>query len=205
MEIKMYSTEETINILLNSNKSICRFGDGELNMILNKNYNIGFQRNNEKLVDKLKSILINNPCDNILVSVCHLDKPNILSKEKIESIKKLIIKNNSNYTFGSSNITRVFKYVENFKNIWNEKDIIIVEGEYTRSGINNDLFNNTRSIKRIICPPINAFDKYHDIYNYLINNIDKNSLILCALGPTATVLSYELSEKGLKIPVVSVI
>ncbi len=196
-DIKTYTGEETIEILINSNKSICRFGDGELKIISDENYNIGFQKNNKDLRSRLKSILLDKPNDNILVSVVFLSQPNnLINEERRSFIKEIIKKNNSDYIFGAANITRSLKYIPYFKKIWNEKDIVIIEGEHTRSGIGNDLFENSNSIKRIICPSTNAFNKYNEIYDYTINNISKDKIILCSLGPTATVLSYDLSKLG---------
>jgi len=77
----------------------------------------------------------------------------------------------------------------------NNKDIVIIEGEQSRLGIGNDLFDNSRSIQRIICPSENAFELYDEIFNEALK-IDKNKLILIALGPTATVLAYDLYKYG---------
>ena len=71
------------------------------------------------------------------------------------------------------------------------RDILIIEGEKTRFGIGNDLLNNSKSIKRILCPINNAFNKYDKILNSALK-FDKNVLILIALGPTASVLAYDL-------------
>lgn len=198
--IKNYNTDETMEILLNTNKSICRFGDGELKIIYDPNYNIGFQKNNDILRNRLTSILKDKPNDNILVSVVYLEKPNVLiDEEKRNYILKIVNENNYDYKFGAANVTRSVKYIETFKKIWNAKDIIIIEGEYTRSGVGNDLFNNSNSVNRIICPAVNAFDRYNDIYDYIINNISNDHLLLCSLGPTATVLSYDLSKSGYRV------
>ena len=79
--------------------------------------------------------------------------------------------------------------------IWEQRDIVFIEGEKSRLGVGNDLFANTHSIKRILCPPRNAFDKYNTILSEA-TKLDKNSLILVALGPTATVLAYDLHKLG---------
>ena len=47
----------------------------------------------------------------------------------------------------------------------------------------------------IICPSENAFEIYDKIYNEALK-IDKNKLVLLALGPTATVLAYDLFKAG---------
>ena len=86
-------------------------------------------------------------------------------------------------------------YFQFIKNIWKDKDIVIIEGEESRLGIGNDLFNNASSIERILAPKRDAFDKYSKILNEA-KKLDKNKLILLALGPTATVLAYDLSKLG---------
>ena len=114
---------------------------------------------------------------------------------------------NNNKTYYYSGITRFYflgknkttiqKYVNQFKKIWNNRNILIIEGDKTRLGFGNDLFNNAKSIKRIICPAENAFDVYKKILNYVTNlNIDKETLILISLGPTATVLAHDFVNLG---------
>ena len=71
----------------------------------------------------------------------------------------------------------------------------MVEGETTKNGIGNDLFDNTRSIKRIICPAKNSFRVYRKILNAILK-VDKSYLVLISLGPTAAVLACDLSKLG---------
>ncbi len=49
-----------------------------------------------------------------------------------------------------------------------------------------------RSVKRILCPSKNAFNKYAEILSAASDQV-KDSLFLLAFGPTATVLSYDLA------------
>ena len=81
------------------------------------------------------------------------------------------------------------------KKIWEQKDILIIEGEFSRLGIGNNLFDNTKSIKRIICPAFNAFKVYNKILKF-IKSLKEKRLILIALGPTATILAYDLFKLG---------
>ena len=90
-----------------------------------------------------------------------------------------------------------------FKTIWNNRNILTIEGDKTRLGFQNNLFDNAKSIKRIICPAENAFKVYKKLFNYIINlNIDKDTLILISLGPTATILTYDIIKYGLKNQVI---
>lgn len=82
-----------------------------------------------------------------------------------------------------------------WQKIWNEKELLIIEGEGSRLGVGNDLFYNVKSIERIICPSKNAFEKYEEILS-TAKCYSKNKLVLIALGMTATVLAYDLSKCG---------
>lgn len=54
--------------------------------------------------------------------------------------------------------TKCNYYFEMIKKLWNEKDIIIIEGYGSRLGVGNDLFNGAKSVCRILCPPKNAYE-----------------------------------------------
>ena len=75
--------------------------------------------------------------------------------------------------------------------------MLIVEGAGSRLGYGNDLFANSRSIQRIICPAENAYCKYEEIFDTTIKYAN-GKLVLIALGMTATVLSYDLAMKGFR-------
>lgn len=88
------------------------------------------------------------------------------------------------------------KYFEDFKKVYADKDIIFVEGEASRLGYKNDLFSSAKSIRRIICPAKNAFDKYDEIFATCKKYATQNTIFIIALGPTATILAYDLAASG---------
>jgi len=87
------------------------------------------------------------------------------------------------------------KYIKQLKKIWDKKEVLIIEGRQSRLGIGNDLFDNMKSIQRIICPKENSFNIYDKIIKEVLK-VSKKRLILIALGPTATILSYDLYKLG---------
>ena len=210
---KIASPEETISKLINDKCSISRFGDGEFDMI--NGIGMKYQKFDENLAKRLKEVLnsnekrlligINNVID-LEYSKNYNDFANNFWKKWLHDNKfillKMIFKNKQYY---SSNITRFYidykdktkvrDYVKKLQNIWDNEEIIIVEGKYSRLGVGNDLFENTKNISRIICPEKDAFDVYNLILKE-VNKIDKSKLILLALGPTATVLAYDLYKMG---------
>ena len=210
---KIASPDETIDKLINDKCSISRFGDGEFDMICG--VGMKYQKYNKELAKRLKQVLdsnekglligINNVID-LEYSEKYNDFANNFWKGWLHDNKfkllKLLSKNKQYY---SSNITRFYidykdkswvgDYVKSLKRIWDNQDVVIVEGEYSRLGVGNDLFDNMKSIQRIICPSENAFEIYDKILNEILK-IDKNKMIMLALGPTATVLAYDLFKAG---------
>lgn len=204
-------TDETLDKIINDKCSVSRFGDGEFSLIYGEN--LKFQPANKEISEKLKEILNSNK-ENHIVCI-----PNVFGEinwatenAKIYWGKYLRLKRNKIYkildcnkTYYDALVTRLYidlkdkglvkNRFEKIKLLWNNMDIVIVEGEKSRLGIGNDLFDSAKSIERIICPSINAYSKYNDILDAVLKQ-DKEKLILIALGPTATILAYDLSKDG---------
>ena len=212
-KLHIESEENTLSEILKHNKSIARYGDGEFGIIIGNS--ISFQRHTKELAKRLLQIL-NSHEKNLLVGIYYPYKEKQLKlyldfeyrywksytyhrKFKIFEIIK------QNKKFYSTGITRFYlrfkdksiskKLLSKLRQLWEGRDIILVEGEISRQGVGNDLFNNANSIKRIICPEKNSFDVYNKILNSVLK-LNKNNLILISLGPTATVLAYDLSKLG---------
>jgi len=205
------SIEETIQKIVREGCSVSRFGDGEI--LLTNNKAIGFQKADSKLGERLKEVLQSNADGHI---VCLSDTFTDIYRYNRKARRfwrthffiyghiwdNLLISNKQYYnTF----VTRPYmdfvqktqcgKWFHDMQAIWQNRNIIFIEGEKSRLGVGNDLFHNAKSIKRILCPPTSAFDKYDSIINEAVKQ-NKDVLFLIALGPTATVLAYDLHKKG---------
>ena len=207
--LNIIQKEKTLDEIIYNHKSLARFGDGEYRIIFGNN--AFFQRYNETLAKRLYKVL-NSDEKNLLIGINipwrekDLEErtiasqrmwTNFFTKYKLK-ISKIINKNKKYY---SSTISRfystfkdksnILKFIQKIKKIWDKRDILIIEGEKTRFGIGNDLLNNSKSITRILCPISDAFNLYDKILKTALK-FDKNILILIALGPTASVLAYDL-------------
>lgn len=89
--------------------------------------------------------------------------------------------------------TQSERYFKKLKRVWCGKDLLVVEGKYSRSGEGNDLFSEAKSISRIICPSKNAYGSISDIEKNIIK-YGKNKLIFLMLGPTSKIIVNDLSE-----------
>lgn len=201
-----------IEKIINDNCSLARFGDGEFKWILGVKQK-SFQSEDIELSHKLKECLQSN-LENLIIGIPkplqNLKNYNNFAKKTwklyIHLYGKMIsnlILNNGKYA--DTNITRFYmdyknkenckQKIENMKKIWNDKDIVIIEGEKTKLGVGNDLFCNVKSLKRILAPSENAFNKYEEILE-VAKKQNNNVMFLISLGPTATVLTYELAKVG---------
>ena len=202
------SREETIDYILQNKCSVSRNGDGEI--FLMRGRRIDFQESNPRLSELMKRALSESnaqylPC---IIDVFRKDyKPSPYYRTHLLHYRYYWYKfTNSKVMYGDAGITRFYgspkdavrakETVESLRRIWDKRNILIVEGEKSRLGIGNDLFDNAIVIRRILAPSINAFSRYDEIKQVTENNSDKDTLILLALGPTATALAYELYKDG---------
>lgn len=220
-KLHILNSVATIQYIIKNKCSISRFGDGEFQMVTHyirhgrsENFNIdSFQQYDPKLANRLIKVLI-SPISNHLVCIPYAFKDSSTQKgyqrifferEWLLRKKDIFEKLSLNRIFGDACFTRFYygrrdikdynRYIDLLKNIWDKKKLLIVEGEQSRLGVGNELFNNASEIRRILCPVTNAFDKYDNILE-TIKLTPKNFLILIALGHTATILAYELSKIG---------
>lgn len=217
--IDVMTSEQTIDYILKYNSSIARYGDGDMGLMI-KTGEVGYQKLSDSLAIALQEVFANTSKELLIcmpypmVSTRELKKHGkkfwkTWSSAHQEEIMKIVYAQNGGiaYKFGDSFVSRPVsgykstkkaqKLFSSLKKLWQDKDIIIVEGEKTRMGIGNDLFSNTKSIKRILCPAENAFDAYPQILQSCIAN-NRGELVLLALGPTATVLASDLSKQGIQ-------
>ena len=212
---KLYiaSREETLDEIINHNKSISRYGDGEFNLLFGITHY--FQKISDKLVNRLLEIL-NSQEKNCLIGISYpfrKEELDLYIEEEVNFWKKFMNKRKidllklikQDKKFYSSSISKFYltlkdktkslKYVIKLKKIWDMRDVIIIEGEAVKFGAGNDLLNNAKSIKRIICPSSHSFELYNKIMDAVLK-FDKNNLILLSLGPAATVISFDLCKLG---------
>lgn len=204
---------ETVEYIKKTGCGIARFGDGELALM--QGFSIPFQDKNNALAKRLKNIKTTKNC---LVCVPNVFDLNALKQTTNEEEFNFWKKNLNKFlglwkklfgkctVVGDAFLSRFYMrktdksktdgYALALKEIWQDKEIIFVEGEKSRLGVGNDLFSNSKDIKRIICPSKNAFESYDKILSAVTKNAKKDSLIIVALGPTATVLAYDLCGLG---------
>lgn len=208
------STEDTITEIIEKRLSVSRYGDGEFR-IINNDCN-GFQEKNQVLGQRLLEILQTNEHGHCICLPHSLFSTQDMTKGASYFWSTYVGKNRQmlwnyiprNRIYLDSLFTRFYMdykdknsrnhTINRIKKIWYNRNVYIIEGEHTKLGVGNDLLEGCLSVKRIICPAKNAFNSYDRILEKVQLYVpkEKNTLILCALGMTATVLAYDLYKLG---------
>lgn len=201
---RIMTLEETIDEIVLHKKSIARFGDGEFGIMFGVS-RWRFQREDEKLAERLREVIASNE-ENLLIGLndfygdlshrTEADADGIrayIVKARAQHMK--LLQKGRLYAHACISRTGSLEKVQNQKRIWEGRDCVFVEGDKTRMGVGNDLFDNAKSIQRILCPSESAFDNYDAILE-ACKKLPKDKTILIALGPTASVLAYDLAKAG---------
>lgn len=210
------SAEDTIELIINEGKSLARFGDGEFSAIAGRVRHRFQSEVDEKLGQRLRQVLgAEEP--NLLLGIANnygsLDAYTDQAKREIRRYLQRVVRKEHldllkpERIYYDAYVTRPYvMYADNrtdapaarflkLKQIWGQRDIVIVEGRQTKAGQGNDLLDNAKSVERVLGPAENAFREYDKILKKCLC-FDKDKLFLLALGPTATVLAYDLCKAG---------
>jgi glycosyltransferase family protein len=208
------SVEETLDKIIEDKCSISRFGDGEFSCM--NCSRISFQDPSEELAERLKEVIASD-LPNLLVGLpdCFGSLDVYVPYTRKFWRKYMSKKRQATYSYLKMNrayynaffnryylnfnktdehYQRCRGYFKRIQEIWKHREVIICEGQETRLGVANDLLDGAKSVSRIICPSKHAFKKYDEILS-TFDDINSDVLILVALGPTATVLAYDLCKR----------
>ena len=208
--------EELLEIIINEKKSLSRFGDGELEIMQGRE-RPWFQLPDHKLAERLMEVF-NTRDERIIIALadnfgkldCYTDQAADGIREYLEhGIREDLMKViDTKRVYYDTYVTRPYMIYKNkehavrifqlFKEVWKERNLLFVEGRQAFIGVRNDLFDGAASIRRIIVPSKNAFFAYERILNAVKQNIADDTLVLISLGPTATVLAYDLAMEGVQ-------
>ena len=197
--------QESIDYIINNKVSVSRFGDGEFNLI--KNVGIPFQKSSPVLAERLKEILVSGD-ENIKIGIPYgifhtTNGASERSKNFVRNfggkntdwIVKLLDKNYTYINAGFTILPNSKEEYEKIREIWNNRDVTVISGDRVFKKIEFNVFDNAKSIEYINAPTVNAFGKYDEILEKA-KLIPKDRLVAIILGPTATVLAYDLAKLG---------
>lgn len=207
------SAEECLKRILKEKCSLCRYGDGEFGIILHCD-RLWYQKTEPRLEKRLREILLSKHSDVLIAIADNFGNLERYKENAADDIREWIVPNRDKISallrtdsdYYDAYVSRPYiiyrdnkyavKIFRLFKEIWKGRDVLLVEGKRARSGVNNDLLKGAARIRRIECPEKNAWDSYGDILKKVREVANQDTLICVSLGPTATVLAYDLAESG---------
>lgn len=209
--IKVRGIDETVDELLRTEKSMVRFGDGEIVMI--KGGGLMLQKASPEIAQGLREILA-YPDERLLVTIPDIfDTLSDHHKASRQFWKDHLLFCRKTYetycdpnrVYYSTFVSRCYYYAKDrgrcgaqfakIRKIWENRDIVIVEGERTHNGVGNDLFDTARSIERIICPPSDAYGAVPAILSACMH-YGKDRMFVLSVGVAAKFLTVELFRQG---------
>lgn len=212
--IRIHSVDETIDELLTTNKSMVRFGDGEIALI--RGHSLKLQKAEPEISEGLKPILAYS-YDDLIVTIPEIfGDLNMYVKKSRDFWKDHLFFNrkiyrdycNKDRIYYNTTISRFYctlsdktqskGWIEKIKLIWKDKDIVVVEGERSHNGVGNDLFCHANSVERIIGPASDAYYAVDKIFEYC-KKYPKDRLFLISLGVAAKFLTQKLFLEGYRV------
>lgn len=204
----------TVETLLKTKASVARFGDGEFRWMLgikNDAYQT-FQKDDPVLGTRLRQVFNSQSANCLICIPGNLAGKKGYTAQNVLAWKHLIVDHGSSWwplldtkrQYYDANFTRPYidrldkpmakSRFTHLKQLWQDQRILVVEGESTYFGVGNDLLNGATKVSRIICPSTDAFKNYQQILDQILMVSSEYDVALLALGPTATVLAYDLSQ-----------
>ena len=213
-KLRILSDFDSIQYVLDHHCSVSRYGDGEFGIL--RGIGNGFQSPNSELANRLAKILESDPADhkNFMIGIplpikdlVGLKNPKcfwpFVAAENLSIFRKYL---NRNKLYLNTQMTRFYfekadksnckRQLSMLQAIYAGRNILVVEGKQSRTGVGNDLYYNAKRVRRILCPSVNAFDRYDEILSTIKRLAEPEELILLSLGMTATVLAYDLAQAG---------
>lgn len=213
-KIRVHSIDETIDELLSTEKSMVRFGDGEIVMI--KGVDLMLQKASAEIADGLKEILAYR-YDDLIVTIPgifdtlsdhHKASRQFWRDHLLFCRKTYETYCNPNRVYGTTFVSRCYYFAKDrtpcdawfakIRKIWENRDIVIVEGIRTHNGVGNDLLDTAKSIERVICPPSDAYSAIPAILE-ACTTYEKDRLFLLSVGVAAKFLAAELFRQGYRV------
>ena len=205
----IYDYRDSIKLLLTTPKSFCRFGDGELEIMMGNS--IPFQRYDFRLAQYLFEI-IKYPISNFYVGLPYdyfhsIDTLNKFSRKFIMlngvkyrefilqycDMERYYLDTGFTQKYINSDRINLEKHFDDVKKLFWDKDIVLFVGKDVLKKIQYNIFENVRSMKFIEVAAQNAFSDFDDILQYA-GSFPKKYILCFILGPTAKPLIYELTK-----------
>lgn len=152
---------------------------------------------------RLKQILSKNENDNCITAIIDFDTNNLTKYESrfwYENINDIIplLKHKPKYYNASITRRATIEQFNQLKTLWDSRNIIFVTGDGSRFNTKHELFDNIANSTIVNGKAENAWSEYDSLVSRVLKEAKTqiDPIIIISLGPTATILAYDLSLNG---------
>lgn len=203
---KVHDEWATIRTIVEEKASIARYGDGEFNLA--KGRNAKAQIGDPTIAQRLREILKSN--SDCLVGIPNMYNGIQAGNPKAQNFWETMASRrhydellSPNKQYYSSFISRpdnaaainTHEYFDYCQKIWDKRKVVLVCGEGVPFCKNDDYLGNAETLASVRGPAVNAWSEYSTILKRCMA-FSTDYLFLLRLGPTATVLAYDLCRLG---------
>lgn len=208
--LSILSPRQTIDKLLETERSFCRFGDGEIAVIQGEG--IAFQKADRELGRRLLEILQSEDAD-ILVGINYfylnpVEGVNGFTQNFLNCLqmqRKFLIKNCSKKrVYIDAAITQMYQnydeydfdtHFDKLQKLFEGKKITLICGESVLNDIKYNALAVCADVEYIYGPPRDAYDQHDKLLKKALET-DRERILCVILGPAAKVLVYDLYKNG---------
>lgn len=201
--MKILSEEKTIDFL-KKGWSLARYGDGELHNLILKNKDISKLQDYDPILREKLLKVLRKPHEKLLIGIPYMETPKKWVNKFHNNFKETV-KDYEKLTLCSAFVSRPSvigkdndDYFKNISDIWKGKFCVIIN--FNLKIISHPLIKTCNRADFIKIPRRNCFSEYRDILercsSYSGRVSRKDVIFLVSAGPTATVLSYDLTILG---------
>lgn len=202
---------KTIDLLLETERCFCRFGDGEIAVMQGEG--IAFQKADRELGARLLEILQSED-EQLLVGINYfylnpVEGVNGFTQNFLNCLqmqRKFLIKNcNKKRVYIDAAITQMYQnYIEydfdthfrKLQRLFEGKQVTLICGEGVLSDIRYNALDVCEDVEYIYGPSRDAYDHYDELLKRALE-IDRKRIICVILGPAAKVFVYDLYQNGM--------
>ncbi|WP_165443961.1 GT-D fold domain-containing glycosyltransferase [Lachnoclostridium sp. Marseille-P6806] len=212
--LRVESIGDTIKRVGEEERSLVRFGDGELQLIRGRS--IPTQAYDSVLAGRLAGLLA-CPEEKLVVAIPQIfdDLSLFVPASRTFWMDHLLFCRRyyerfcrRDRVYGNAFFSRCYltvqdrtpceRWFRDIRRLWAGAELVVVEGERSHNGVGNDLFGEARRVRRILCPSVNAFAVYDRILKACLEQ-PEGTLFLLSIGAAAKPLSYDLFQSGFRV------
>jgi hypothetical protein len=196
---------ETLDFLADDEVSFARFGDGELRIMVDPMYRLGFQVNGPEVREALRDTLQQRHAGLLLGwPRAFWTTHNTMQWSVVwERVKALVPPETR---FGNSHVSRPDCFevlgdeaLELWRRVWHGRTVTVVTGRDSRFDLVPQLFDNIAGHEVVHSTPRNAFADLDRLEREILDGPrSRSDLHLVALGPAGTVLAARLAAAGVR-------